>query len=204
MFDARIRPYIDPYLDRYATWLHKWGLRADHLTWIGLAFGALAAFFLLYKAYIAGLLFIGLNRLADGLDGPLARMDKAGASDAGGYLDIVFDFIVYAGLPFCLAAGLDTKTAWAATSFLLLGITFSGTAFLAYAVLAAKHGHETEAQGKKGFFYASGLMEGAETIVFLCLMCIVPQFYPVLASIFGGLCLITGAGRIGRALMDYT
>lgn len=203
MLDARIRPHIDPPLKAVAAKLHSFGLRADHLTWLGLALGAFAGFFLLYQHYVAALVFIALNRAADGLDGPLARMDSKRGSDAGAFIDIVFDFFVYAGLPFCMAAGIDEKGAWAATAFLLFGITLSGASFLAYAVIAAKRGHETAAQGQKGFYYASGLMEGTETVIFLVLMCVLPQIYAVLAGIFGVLCLMTAMGRIGRALADY-
>lgn len=204
MLDARIRPHIDPPLMAAAAKLYALGLRADHLTWLGLAFGAFAGFFLLYQYYFMALLFIALNRAADGLDGPLARLDSKRGSDAGAFLDIVFDFFVYAGLPFCMAAGLDDKSAWAATAFLLFGITLSGISFMAYATIAAKRGHESTAQGQKGFYYASGLMEGTETVIFLMLMCLLPQIYAVLAGIFGILCLMTAMGRIGRALADYT
>ncbi len=203
MFDAHIRQHIDPPLKALAQRFYKGGLRADHLTWLGLAFGAIAAFLLLYQYYLAALLFIGINRLCDGLDGPLARIENKSGSDVGAYLDIVFDFFVYAGLPFCMAAGLDTKPAWAATAFLLFTMTFSGVSFMAHAVIAAKRGIQTESQGKKGFYYASGLMEGAETIGFFVLICLLPQFYAALAGVFGVLCLVTGAGRIGRALQDY-
>ncbi len=87
--------------------------------------------------------------------------------------------------------------------FLLFTMTFSGVSFMAHAVIAAKRGIQTESQGKKGFYYASGLMEGAETIGFFVLICLLPQFYAALAGVFGVLCLVTGAGRIGRALQDY-
>lgn len=42
-----------------------------------------------------------LNRLFDGLDGPVAR--RGGASDLGGFLDIVADFTIYAGFVVAVA-----------------------------------------------------------------------------------------------------
>ena len=42
------------------------------------------------QLYLPALVLIGLNRLADGLDGAVAR--KRGVTDLGGYLDIVLDF----------------------------------------------------------------------------------------------------------------
>ncbi|MBU6235203.1 MAG: CDP-alcohol phosphatidyltransferase family protein [Alphaproteobacteria bacterium] len=200
MLDAKVQPYINPFLVAAARWLHKYGIRADYLTWIGLAFSAIAGICLIYQIFPLALLFVLANRACDGLDGQLARLESKSGTDAGAYLDIVFDFIAYAGLPFCMAAGLDTKTAWAATAFLMLGIVFSGTTFLAYAIIAAKRREPS----KKGFYYVSGLMEGTETVIFLITICLLPFAYPILASIFGILCIITGMGRIGRALGDYT
>lgn len=203
MLDAYIRPYIDPHLKKGALWLHDKGLRADHVTWLGLAFGAFAGFFLLYQSYYVALILIIFNRVADGLDGMLARLESKNGSDAGAFIDIVFDFFIYAGLPFCMAAGIDTKAAWAATAFLLLGVTLSGVSFLAHAVIAAKRGRESTAQGQKGIYYASGLMEGSETVIFLTLICLFPLYYTGLASVFGVLCLVTAMGRVGKALADY-
>lgn len=204
MLDARIRPHIDPPLGATARWLHQKRVTAAHLTWLGLAFGALAGFCLLYKAYPAALVFFALNRLCDGLDGPLARTAQKQGSDTGAFLDIVFDFCIYAGLPFCMAAGLGTTSAWASTAFLLFGMVMSGITFMAHAVISAKRGRTTEAQGKKGMYYVAGLMEGTETILFLALMCLWPAAYPYLAMLFGALCVATGIGRIGRALTDFS
>lgn len=203
MLDAKLRPYIDPHLKQAAVWLYAKGLRADHITWLGLAFGAFAGFFLLYQSYYVALVLIALNRLADGLDGMLARLESKNGSDAGAFIDIVFDFFMYAGLPFCMAVGIDTKAAWAATAFLLLGVTLSGISFLAHAVIAERRGRQNPAQLGKGFYYASGLMEGTETVIFLILICLFPLYYAGLASVFGILCLVTAMGRIGRALADY-
>ncbi len=53
--------------------------------------------------YWLALICIVLNRFGDGLDGALARMTRA--TDGGGFLDIVLDFIFYASvvLGFALA-----------------------------------------------------------------------------------------------------
>lgn len=198
MLDRQVQEYLAPFLGLAARWLYKYGLRADHLTWLGLSCAAVAGLLLIYKLYIWALIFILLNRLCDGLDGPLARIAQSGGTRMGAFLDIVFDFVAYAGLPFCMAAGLDDKSAWAATAFLLLGIVFSAAAFLAYGIIAGK-----DKPTRKGFFYVDGLMEGTETVIFLILICLFPPAYAILATIFGLLCVVTAMGRIGRALADY-
>lgn len=45
-----------------------------------------------------GLGLILANRLSDGLDGAVARV--RGPTDLGGYLDIVYDFLLYSGWAF--------------------------------------------------------------------------------------------------------
>src|SRR3546814_1217422 len=58
-------------------------------------------------SYGGALALILLNRLADGLDGAVAR--HARVSDLGGYLDIVLDFLFYSGVVFFFAVGRPTK-----------------------------------------------------------------------------------------------
>ena len=77
----------------------------------------------------------------------------------------------------------------------------AGTA--AFAVLAAKRGLSTEARGRKSFYYAAGLMEGTETVVFFVLFCLFPDWFAVLAWVFGGLCWLTTAARIVAAVGTF-
>ncbi|MEM6761627.1 MAG: CDP-alcohol phosphatidyltransferase family protein [Pseudomonadota bacterium] len=91
MFDTKLRPVIDPPLNRAAALVAVTGLSANQMTSIGLALGLLAAACVVVGWFWTALLLIVLNRLADGLDGPLARLQ--GSTVLGGYLDIVFDFL---------------------------------------------------------------------------------------------------------------
>jgi phosphatidylglycerophosphate synthase len=136
------------------------------------------------------------------LDGAVARV-KGQSSDLGGYLDILLDFLIYAGFPLAMALGIGTIESISAASFLLFSFIGSGVSFLAYAIIAAKRGQETDQQGKKSFFYSNGLMEGTETIIFLCLLCLLPQYFVILCCVFGTLCLITTAMRIHMAYQVF-
>lgn len=83
--------------------LHKRGVRANLISLLGFFLGMLAVPCLYLYWYAAAFFCIAGNRIADGLDGNVARLN--GATDAGGYLDITFDFIFYAAvvLGFALA-----------------------------------------------------------------------------------------------------
>ncbi len=59
-----------------------------------------------------------VSRLADGLDGAVARHQGI-ASDRGGLVDIVFDTIGYAVIPIGVAVGIDSQTAWIIVAVLL-------------------------------------------------------------------------------------
>jgi hypothetical protein len=75
----------------------------------------------------------------------------------------------------------------------------TGTSFLAFAIMAAKRGLSTELRGRKSLYYLGGLTEGTETIGAFVLACLFPQFFPLIAWIFGGLCWLTTATRIAVA-----
>ena len=97
MLDATIRPILDHAFYYPARMLAGCGVKADHITLAGGALGALAFVAVALGYYQLGLCFILANRLADGLDGAVAR--ESGATDLGGYLDIVIDFLFYASIP---------------------------------------------------------------------------------------------------------
>ena len=142
---------------------------------------------------------IGLNRLADGLDWALAR--RLGPTDLGGYLDIVLDFIFYAGVPFAVAVARPVDALPAA--FLIFSFIGTGGSFLAFAAIAARRGISTEKRGRKAIYYLGGLTEGAETIAVFVLICLIPDDFSSIAWAFGGLCWITTSTRIAMAVSTF-
>ena len=199
MLDAPVRKLIDPPLNWAAARLVRLGVGANAVTVGGFAVGAAGCVAIGLKWYTAALVLVLLNRLADGLDGPIAR--RTGATDAGGFLDIVLDTIFYSGMPFAFAASDTTLTLPAA--FLIYSFVGTGGSFLAFAVIAAKRGMTTAVYGKKSFFYSVGLMEGTETVVFFALFCLLPQHFAVLAWTFGGLCWVTTAVRVASGVVAF-
>lgn len=200
MLDARLRPLIDPPLNRAARALVRLGVTGNQLTVAALVAGLGAAAAIILGHTGAALVLVALNRLLDGLDGPVARQAGA-ASDLGGFLDITFDFVFYAAVPlaFVLAAPADNAVAGA---LLIASFYLNGSAFLAYAAIAARRGLETRAQGHKSIYYLAGLAEGAETIVVFLLMCLLPQHFAVIAALFALVCFVSAGARIvGVALL---
>ncbi|MFZ2155977.1 MAG: CDP-alcohol phosphatidyltransferase family protein [Bradyrhizobium sp.] len=168
--------------------LNSRGVAADALTLTGFLFGVGSAVFVATGFAGTALIPIALNRLFDGLDGAVARL--AGPTDRGAFLDIALDFAFYAMVPLAFAAANPTQNAMAAC---LLLASFMGTAssFLAFAVIAAKRGATSVSFPQKGIYYLGGLTEGTETIVAFTVMCLWPNQFPIVATVFSALALLT-------------
>jgi phosphatidylglycerophosphate synthase len=200
MLDATLRPVIDGPLNAAGRRIARSGLPATAVTVAGLAAGLLAAAAIALEAYAAGFLLILLNRVLDGLDGAVARATLA--TDRGGYLDIVVDYVLYAGVPLAFALAEPTRNALPAAA-LLAGFCLTCSSFLGFAAIAAKRRLETGAHGRKSFFYSTGLVEGTETIAFFLLMAAQPQWFAILAWTFAGLCVLTAIQRAILAMKTF-
>lgn len=201
MFDATARKLIDPALNRIGGSMAARGITANAVTLGGLAVGLLAACAIWAGAFGLGLILILGSRLADGLDGAIARATQK--TDFGGYLDITCDFLFYGAIPLGFVL-YDPTLNGMAGAFLLTSFYFNGASFLGYAILAEKRGLQTSHQGIKSLYYSNGLLEGTETIAFFVLLCLWPQGFAPLAWIFGGLCFATATLRIYGASHAFT
>lgn len=199
MLDTALHRAIDPLLDRVGRRLARAGLPADAVTLAGFALGLAAVPLLAAGWYGTALLVILANRLADGLDGAVAR--QAGPTDLGGYLDIVCDFLFYAAVPFGFALARPENAV--AAAFLIVSFVGTGTTFLAFAVLAAKRGLSDATHVSKSFYYLGGLTEGGETIVFFVACGLWPEAFVPLAYGFAALCWLTTAGRAAQAWRSF-
>lgn len=200
MLDRHLRPLIDPPLNRLAAHLARMGVSANHLSFIGACFGLAAGLAIASGAFGLGLVLIVLSRLADGLDGPVARMTAP--TDFGGYLDILCDYVFYLAVPLGFAAAAPANL-WPAL-LLVASFVLTAVSFLAYAALAEKRGLSSMAQGRKSFYYMVGLAEGTETIAVFAAFCFWPAAFPWLACAFAALCLATVLGRLLSARAQFT
>jgi phosphatidylglycerophosphate synthase len=107
-----------------------------------------------------------ISRLADGLDGPVAR-NQGTASDRGGLVDIVSDTIGYAVVPIGIAAGIDSRAAWITVAILLATFYVNAVSWTYLAALLEKRSVGAVATGATtSTIMPRGLVEGTETILF--------------------------------------
>ncbi|MFZ8924129.1 MAG: CDP-alcohol phosphatidyltransferase family protein [Candidatus Puniceispirillaceae bacterium] len=199
MFDAQIRPMIDQLLNPVGRALVRLGVTANQVTLAGAGFGLLAAGCVAIEMFQTALWLVLLNRIADGVDGAVARASRS--SDFGGYLDIVSDFIFYSAIPFAFALARPENAL--AAAFLIFSFIGTASSFLGFAILAEKHQVTTEIRGKKTFYYLGGLTEGAETVLLLLAMLIWPDYFSIMALLFGLLCWVTTGTRIYAAYRQF-
>jgi phosphatidylglycerophosphate synthase len=201
MLDGMMRGVIDAPLNHAGRWLAARGTSADGVTLVGLALGLAAAVFV--AADVSGLvvaLAILASRLADGLDGAVAR--ARGKTAFGGYLDIVSDFAFYGAIPLAFVLR-DPAAHGAVGAFLLFSFYVNAATFLGFAILAEKLGLESRSRGEKSLYFTAGLMEGTETIAFFLAIALWPSLFVALAWPFGVLCLITALARVLLAARTF-
>ena len=191
MLDATMRRLIDPPLNAAAAAINT-KISANQITIGGFLLGLVACYAVTQGLFITALIFLLLNRLADGLDGAVAR--QTAPSDLGAYLDIVADFLLWALLP--LAFLLHDRENAVAAAILLSSFAMSMTVFLAFAIQAEKRALTSEAQGKKGMYYLAGLAEGTETIGFFTFTLLYPAAFVPAALLFAAFVYLSVIGRL--------
>ena len=204
---AHALAYTSPMLDRFALPLFsaphrlvaraglRAGLSANGVTVIGALIGFASVPLLATQQYHWALTVILLNRFLDGVDGTMARTGTVGPTDRGAFLDIVCDFLFYAGVPLGFALANPASNALPA-AVLLASVIGTASTFLAFAAVTAKRGQTNPAYPNKGVYYLCGLAEGTETILVFCAMCLWPQHFAVIAYGFAAACALTTVTRL--------
>ena len=219
MFDTAVRRVLAPPLELAAGRLAAAGVRPLTLTGIGWLAGAGACLAAAGGHWAAALVLWLGNRVLDGLDGPVAR--RTGATELGGFLDIVADFSVYAG--FVVGVAVAVPGARLACVALLTAYYVSGTAFLALSSLVEKRASLVERapvraggsrlmhRDQRSLRFVGGLAEGAETVVVYVLFCLFPAAAALIAWLFTAAVAVTavqrvavGAAILRRALPEAT
>ena len=193
MFDRRAQALISPLLQSGARMLVQLGVGADAVTWVGFALGLGGAAAIALDNPGLGLALILASRLADGLDGAVARLTRT--TDRGAFLDITLDFLFYASVPLAFALADPARNALAA-AVLLAAFIGTGSSFLSMAVLAERRGLTSVDYPHKGLYYLGGLTEAGETLACFALMCLWPAGFAPLALGFAALCGLTLAARL--------
>ena len=193
MLDRAANAALMPLLQVCARRLVRAGIGADVVTIGGFALGVAAALSIALHGYALGLALLLASRLADGLDGPVARMTHP--TDRGAFLDISLDFLFYASIPLAFAVADPAANALPA-AVLLAAFIGTASSFLAFAALAHKRGLASTVYPNKGLYYLGGLTEATETLLCFVLMCLWPERFSWWAYGFAVLCVLTIATRI--------
>ncbi|MEY2875682.1 MAG: hypothetical protein RLZZ373_3053 [Pseudomonadota bacterium] len=201
MLDRVVLAWLAPTVQRMAVALVRRGVRADAVTLAGAAVGLSGSGLVAFGQPLAGLVLMAIGRLADGLDGAVARLTAP--TSRGAFLDITLDFLFYASVPLAFALMDPARNALAA-AVLLAAFIGTGSGFLGFAILAERQGLSSAAYPQKGFYYLGGLTEGTETLLCFSAMCLWPSAFAPLAHGFAALCGLTVAMRLvaGWTLLD--
>ncbi len=176
-------------------------LHPTTITLAGSCVGLGAAVAAGHQLYAWGLGLWLLNRLLDGVDGTLARLQHK-QSDLGGYLDIVLDIVVYAGIPVGMAWGQAQLDLYLALAVLLASFYINTAAWMYLSGLLEKYqanrpfNAQINGQGLTSLEMPSGLIEGTETIVFYTLFWLFPEHLLPLFYAMSGLVGISILQRI--------
>lgn len=195
MLDARMRSVLEAPLRRVAVTLDRSWITPNRISVVGLALGLGSAVAAGGHAWSLALGLWLASRLCDGLDGPLARRRRArsggagerhpddvpddDAGEAGGFLDITADFLVYGSTVVGVAVGVTAPVgeggygaSWLPFALVLVAYYVNGTAFLAFSSVAERTGHRLD--DGRSFSFLGGLAEGTETIAVHSLWLLLP------------------------------
>ena len=200
MLDRYAIAALTPALRAGARWLVRAGVGADAVSWAGFGIGLGAAAAITQQRYGLGLALLLASRVADGLDGAVARLTTP--TDRGAFLDIALDFIFYASIPLAFALADPASNALPA-AVLLAAFVGTASGFLAYAVLAERHGMTSADHPGKGLYYLGGLTEATETIACFAVMCLWPEHFAWWAYGFAALCGLTIVTRLAAGWRSF-
>jgi phosphatidylserine synthase len=199
VLDPVARRLLDPPLARAAGALDRPWITPDRLTLANLVLGVGSAVAAGLQAWGTALALWLLCRLADGLDGPLARRraahGTAGDAGSGGFLDITADFVVYGstvvGVAVGATAGEDAD--WLPFLLVLLAYYVNGTAFLAFSSIAERAGRRLD--DGRSLSFLGGLAEGTETVLVHALWLLFPGVAEQIAWVWAGVVALGAAHR---------
>ena len=199
MIDAYLRRQLEGPLNRCAAALDRPAITADRITAAGLVLGLGSALAAGLQFWLLALALWIVSRIADGLDGPVARRRvRAGgkSSGAGGFFDITADFVVYGTTVVGVAVGASAQfgAPWWPFLLVLLAYYINGTAFLAFSSIAERTGRTID--DGRSFSFLGGLAEGAETIAVHSLWLLLPGISWQIAVVWAAVVAVSSGQRI--------
>lgn len=193
VLDRQARNLLGPPLGQLAGWLASRGVRPMQLTLGGLVIGLGAVVAAGRALWWLALGLWLLNRLVDGLDGPVARASGR-TSELGGFADLVADFLMYGA--FVVGCAVGQPDARVAALVLLVTYYVNGAAFLALDGIAARLDIDLDVDDGRTFAFIRSLTEGFETVVAHSLFVLLPGVMPVLMWVFAAMVAVSASQRV--------
>ena len=190
MLDQQCRTLSRPALDGVGRWLFRRGVKAAWVTANGWLLGIGACVAVGFRLWPVALVAWLMNRLMDGVDGAVARQE--GATDRGGFLDLMADFSIYSGFVVALALAIPADRM--ASLVLLFTYYLSGAALLAATGLLDRAGYARS--DERSIHFQGGLAEGVETTVAYVLIVVMPARATLIEWIFATMVFITALQRV--------
>lgn len=190
MVDAKLRESLESAFTYLGKAVDRPHISPDRITYGGLVFGVGGAISAWEHLWILALFLWLSSRIADGIDGALARrrlVRGTGKSPAGGYLDIMSDFVVYGSFVVGVAHG--SGQSYLPFLFVLLAYYLNGTSFLAFSSIGEKEGIRIDDGRSLSFVF--GLAEATETIVVHSLWCLFPHSAAQIASVWAAIVFLS-------------
>lgn len=225
MFDARLRPLLAPALDRAAAALDVPFVTPNRLTGLNLVLGLASAGFAAGQLWLPALATWLLCRLADGVDGPLARR-RASSSRAdsradsrvdpradpraesraehrtsdgggqGGFWDISADFVVYGATVVGVALGATSAFGAPWLPFMMVLFAYYLNGSVFLAFSSIAERTGRTIEDGRSLSFLGGLAEGAETVAVHSLWLLFPFLAWQIAVVWAFLVLLSAAQRI--------
>jgi phosphatidylglycerophosphate synthase len=143
-----------------------------------------------------------LNRLLDGLDGTMARVNNR-QSDLGGYLDIVLDMVAYVSIPFGLAVAAHRIDVFIALAILFGLFYINSATWMILSAILERRNRGAKARGElTTVSMPASVIEGAEAVVMYSLFILLPQWLVYLFGLLAFLVLITAIQHVIWAIKN--
>lgn len=210
MFDISLRPLKDKAFNPITPLIPR-AVSPLHLTLLAFICGLASVYCASLSSTTSALVFWALNRGFDCLDGALAR-HRGSASDLGGFLDLLGDFIVYSAIP--IGCALSTEALAGEAWYLWLSVAVLESTihinnfvlFYIAAVLekrksmaAAKYADEDEKMKVKELTSVSmrpALVEGTESAALFTAMIAFPGKLELICWLMAGLVVAGTCQRV--------
>jgi phosphatidylserine synthase len=189
------------------------------ITGFGLMAGVVCAISASQGWIVVSFAFWIINRLADGLDGALARLrahdpkassptqpealtsaestNQGSTGEQGGYFDLMADFVTYAIVPVGIAWHVNTRAGWISLAVLLAVFYVNAASWTVLSAIQEKRGFGASANGERtSITMPTTIVEGTETILAYAAFLLFPASAQLSFTVFAVLVALSALQRM--------